>query len=200
MAYGTDIDPIKADCKRRGDPRIGMSVGQAEASFGVSLTANRSESAELTFEQYVHSNKNGFVYLRNGRGHFDSRQLPPEVNLTTLMLPRAAFDSRSFTAFVLYFFDRSKDLLTLALYPSGPRRDPRGLPAMEYKEFVIRAFEREPGKWRASVQRADGRPLLARKGTRVFVTGTDAKTAEAATRLALTAIDRGAFSRKLVFD
>jgi hypothetical protein len=71
---------------------------------------------------------------------------------------------------------------------------------MEYKELIIRAFEREPGKSRASVQRANGRPLLARKGTRVLLTGIDAKTAEAATRLALTAIDRGAFSRKPVFD
>jgi hypothetical protein len=165
MAYGNDIDPIKADCKRRGDPRIGMSVGQAAATcWGKPDHANRSERTELTFEQYVHSNKNGFVYLRNGRGHFDSRQLPCEVNLTTLMLPRAAFDSRSFTAFVLYFFDRSKDLLTLALYPSGPKRDPQGLPAMEYKEFVIRAFEREPGKWRASVQRANGRPFWPVRG------------------------------------
>ena len=44
---------------------------------------------------------------------------------------------------------------------------------MEYKQFVVRTFEREPGKWRASVERAKHRrPRLAR-----FVTGVDAKSA-----------------------
>jgi len=71
---------------------------------------------------------------------------------------------------------------------------------MQYKEFIIRAFERKPGKWRASVQRINGKPLLAPTGTKIFVTGIDATTAEAATRLALTAVDRGAFSRKPIYD
>jgi hypothetical protein len=30
---------------------------------------------------------------------------------------------------------------------------------MEYKRFVVRAFEQEPGKWRASIRRADGKPV-----------------------------------------
>ena len=31
---------------------------------------------------------------------------------------------------------------------------------MEYKRFNVKAFEREPGKWRASVERANGKVLL----------------------------------------
>ncbi len=70
---------------------------------------------------------------------------------------------------------------------------------MEYKQFVVRAFEREPGKWRASVERANGivimptvdhRPRLAK-----FVTGVDAKSAQVAMLMAMAAIDAGAFSR-----
>lgn len=72
---------------------------------------------------------------------------------------------------------------------------------MEYKQFIVKAFEREPGKWRASVWRANGkaitvttdhRPKLAK-----FVTGMDAKTAQAAMLMALAAVDAGAFSRHL---
>jgi hypothetical protein len=71
---------------------------------------------------------------------------------------------------------------------------------MEYKQFVVRAFEREPGKWRASVERASGkvirptvdhRPRIAK-----FVTGMDAKSAQAAMLMALAAIDSGAFSKQ----
>jgi hypothetical protein len=69
--------------------------------------------------------------------------------------------------------------------------------AMEYKQFIVKVFEREPGKWRASVQRADGKPLIIAKRKRIlkFVTGIDATTAGAAMQLALVAIDQGAFSR-----
>ncbi len=31
---------------------------------------------------------------------------------------------------------------------------------MEYRQYIVKAFERKPGKWRASVQRCDGRPLM----------------------------------------
>ena len=37
-----------------------------------------------------------------------------------------------------------------------PIEQSEGISAMEYKQFVVRAFEREPGKWRASVERANG--------------------------------------------
>jgi hypothetical protein len=30
---------------------------------------------------------------------------------------------------------------------------------MEYKQFRVQAFEREPGKWRANVRRGDGKPV-----------------------------------------
>jgi len=67
---------------------------------------------------------------------------------------------------------------------------------MEYKQFTVRAFEREPGKWRASVQRADGKLLWnGRTKIRDFLTAIDATTAEAAMQMALAAIDRGALSR-----
>jgi hypothetical protein len=71
---------------------------------------------------------------------------------------------------------------------------------MEYKQFVVKAFEREPGKWRASVERADGRVLLKamarrRRALDKFITGMDATAADAAMRMAMAAIDANAFSR-----
>jgi hypothetical protein len=75
---------------------------------------------------------------------------------------------------------------------------------MEYKQFIVMAFEREPGKWRANVWRANGkaitgptdhRPRLAK-----FVTGMDSKSAQAAMLMALAAIDAGAFSKHLETD
>ena len=71
---------------------------------------------------------------------------------------------------------------------------------MEYKQFVVKAFEREPGKWRASVERANGRVLLRaiahrRRALDKFITGMDATGAEAAMRMAMAAIDANAFSR-----
>jgi hypothetical protein len=70
---------------------------------------------------------------------------------------------------------------------------------MEYKRFIVKAFEREPGKWRASVERANGKVLLKFIAHRhrtfdKFVTGMDAKAAEAAMRMAIAAIDANAFS------
>ena len=71
---------------------------------------------------------------------------------------------------------------------------------MEYKQFVVKAFEREPGKRRASVERANGKALLKviarrRRALDKFITGMDATGAEAAMRMAMAAIDANAFSR-----
>jgi hypothetical protein len=68
---------------------------------------------------------------------------------------------------------------------------------MEYKEFVIRVFESEPGKWRASIRRANGKFLFA-GGSKIakFVTALEATTPERALQMALAAIDQGAFSRQ----
>jgi hypothetical protein len=67
---------------------------------------------------------------------------------------------------------------------------------MEYKQFIVRAYEREPGKWRASVERADGNAIMAmtnRRKLAKFVTGLDAKSAQAAMQMAIAAVDAGAF-------
>jgi hypothetical protein len=69
---------------------------------------------------------------------------------------------------------------------------------MEYKQFIVEAFEREPGKWRASVERANGKAIMIttnRRQLAKFVTGVDAKSAQAATLMAMAAIDAGAFSK-----
>jgi hypothetical protein len=71
---------------------------------------------------------------------------------------------------------------------------------MEYKQFVVKAFEREPGKWRASVERANGKVLLRamarrRRALDKFITGMDATAAEAAIKMSMAAIDANAFSR-----
>jgi len=70
---------------------------------------------------------------------------------------------------------------------------------MQYKQFIVQAFEREPGKWRARVRRADGK-LLWKGRTKIaeFVTAVDVATPERAMHMALAAIDRGAFSRQPV--
>jgi len=97
-----------------------------------------------------------------------------------------------------------KHLLTVGRHHQfcwvGRLRNAQGGRPMEYNEqFIVEAFEREPGKWRASVRRADGKPvrIIARTRTKLdkFVTGVDATTAEAALRMAIAAIDAGAFSR-----
>jgi hypothetical protein len=67
---------------------------------------------------------------------------------------------------------------------------------MDYKQFIIQAFEREPNKWRAKIFRYTGKPLITgRKRIMQFVTGVDATTASAALLRAVEAIDAGAFSR-----
>jgi hypothetical protein len=66
---------------------------------------------------------------------------------------------------------------------------------MEYQGFIVEAFERDPGKWRAKLLRSSGRPLITgRKRIWQFVTGIDATTAQAALLMALEAIDAGTFS------
>jgi hypothetical protein len=76
---------------------------------------------------------------------------------------------------------------------------PKGFSAMEYKQFVVRAFEREPGKWRACIKRADGKAVMPTMNHRPklvrFVTGVDAKSAQAAMLMAMAAIDADAFSK-----
>lgn len=63
---------------------------------------------------------------------------------------------------------------------------------MNYKQFTIRAFEREPGRWRARVLRTAivrGRAKLI-----PFLTETDSATAVDAMTVAMDAIDAGEFS------
>jgi len=69
---------------------------------------------------------------------------------------------------------------------------------MEYKQFIVKYFEREPGKWRAIVKRSDGKPITVSGRVKLsqFVTAVDATTAEAALQAAIAAIDAGAFSRR----
>ena len=71
---------------------------------------------------------------------------------------------------------------------------------MEYRHFLLRAFQREPGKWRASVKRIDGKPLMLVGSERAklekFVTGIDSATPKDALLVAIAAIEAGAFSRR----
>ena len=70
--------------------------------------------------------------------------------------------------------------------------------AVEYMRFVVKAFEREPGKWRANIRRADGKPVKVIGGKKLekSVTRFDASTAVVAIRMA--AIDAGTFVRDRV--
>jgi hypothetical protein len=68
---------------------------------------------------------------------------------------------------------------------------------MEYKRFVVRAFEQEPGKWRASIRRADGKPVKIIGGEKLEqgnMSG-DERTAAAALLTAMAAIDAGTSTR-----
>jgi hypothetical protein len=69
---------------------------------------------------------------------------------------------------------------------------------MEYKQFIVKAFERKPGKWRADVHRSDGKPLMVTGRAKLdkFVTGLDAATAQDALLMAMAAIDAETFSRR----
>jgi hypothetical protein len=67
---------------------------------------------------------------------------------------------------------------------------------MEYRQFVIDAFEIRRGKWRARISRRDGAPLAVkgRKLARECVTGSDDKTAADALLVAMDMIDWGTIS------
>lgn len=71
---------------------------------------------------------------------------------------------------------------------------------MEYKRFIVRAFEQDSGKWRARIWRVDGAPiaLAGRKKLRFFVSGIDSNTASDAMLMAMAAIDAGTFSANRV--
>ena len=66
---------------------------------------------------------------------------------------------------------------------------------MEYKQCIVKAFEQAPDKWRASVKRSDGKPLMVvgRFKLAQFITGLDSSTAKDALLMAVAAIDAGAF-------
>jgi hypothetical protein len=66
---------------------------------------------------------------------------------------------------------------------------------MEYKQFIVKASERKPGKWRASVQRSDGKPMVVTGRMKLdkFVTGMDAATAQDALLMAMAAKDAETF-------
>ena len=68
---------------------------------------------------------------------------------------------------------------------------------MEYKQFIVTAFEPKPGRWRACVQRANGKPLKATGRARMqqYITAVDAPSADAAMIMAMDVIDAGTFSR-----
>jgi hypothetical protein len=87
-----------------------------------------------------------------------------------------------------------KPSVTPVSYPDTV--DIRAGARMEYKRFVVRAFEREPGKWRAKILRPIGKPLRTGQNRVVqFITGVDRTTASAALLAALEAVDAEAFSR-----
>lgn len=71
---------------------------------------------------------------------------------------------------------------------------------MEYKHFIVNAFQQRPGKWRAGVKRSDGTPLVVVGPHKLkiaqSVTHVDSLTAEDAVRMAIEAIDAGAFSHR----
>jgi len=68
VTFATDVDPAQAaaECKRRGDPRVGMTRNQVEATcWGKPDRVDRRETARGVTERYVYG-KSRFVLLRNG--------------------------------------------------------------------------------------------------------------------------------------
>lgn len=64
----TDVNPVvaAAECKRRGDPHVGMKAAQVAATcWGKPDHINRKESARGIHEQYVYGDGR-FVFLHNG--------------------------------------------------------------------------------------------------------------------------------------
>ena len=69
---------------------------------------------------------------------------------------------------------------------------PSEIRSNERKCFQIELFEREPGKWRASIRRSDGSKLRAGDmRCDLFTTSVDTSTADRALELARKAIDAG---------
>jgi len=62
---------------------------------------------------------------------------------------------------------------------------------MDYHEFQVEPFEREPGKWRASVQCSGKMVRCEETILPAFTTSADSLSAEEAIQLARGAIDAG---------
>jgi hypothetical protein len=68
---------------------------------------------------------------------------------------------------------------------------------MNYKGYSIEPFEREPGRWRATIRRLDGRMIKAVGADMPFpsiTTSADCLSADAAVELARKAVDGGGMS------
>jgi hypothetical protein len=68
---------------------------------------------------------------------------------------------------------------------------------MQYKRFLIKAFQPEDGKWRARITRAHGRPLKSTDPKcREYTTSVDCSLAAEALTIGIETIDAGCFSGK----
>lgn len=68
ISFLSGISPAAAaaECKRRGDPHVGMKAAQVETTcWGKPIDINRKESSRGIHEQYVYGDGR-FVYLHNG--------------------------------------------------------------------------------------------------------------------------------------
>jgi len=68
IRFGTDVDPAQAaaECKRRGDPRVGMSAKQVVATcWGKPDRVDLRETVRGVTERHVYG-KSRFVLLHNG--------------------------------------------------------------------------------------------------------------------------------------
>jgi hypothetical protein len=68
VSFGTDVDPAQAaaECKRRGEPRLGMTAKQVRATcWGDPDRVDRRETARGVSDRYAYG-KNRLVLLHNG--------------------------------------------------------------------------------------------------------------------------------------
>jgi len=68
VAFATNTDPAQAaaECRRRGDPRLGMTAKQVEATcWGKPDRVDRRETVRGVTERYMYG-KSRFVLLHNG--------------------------------------------------------------------------------------------------------------------------------------
>ena len=68
VRFGTDVDPAQAtvECKRRGEPRVGMTAKQVRATcWGEPNRVDHLETARGVTERYVYG-RNRHVLLHNG--------------------------------------------------------------------------------------------------------------------------------------